>query len=172
MKTNLSNSAITLLRHDKEIEKEQKEIQKLDAEHNKKRQLLEQTTIQGEKILDENKLVEEEKKKIEDDHNQKKEKFNQLKRDMQRVEDEEAKAKQMVEEALKQRKQLDDLCKKQKVHIKENREKFKQMDNEFGFVFRTEEETQNDNNRVALINNDSQSRMSRVGGGAQNGEDS
>lgn len=138
MKTTLANTGANLLRHDKEIEKEKKEILKLEEANKKLKEDTDKNTKLGEQLLAEMAAIEEEKKANKEALDQRRNNFNQLKRSLQTIEEEETKAKQYVEDAIKQRNNLDEYCKKIKSRIKENREKFKNLDLEFGFIFREE----------------------------------
>ena len=51
MKTNLSNTEANLLRHDKEIEKETREITKLEEANKKLKDETDKNTVLGEKLL-------------------------------------------------------------------------------------------------------------------------
>ena len=62
MKTNLSNTEANLLRHDKEIEKETREITKLEEANKKLKDETDKNTVLGEKLLAEMQAIEEEKK--------------------------------------------------------------------------------------------------------------
>lgn len=62
MKTNLANTEANLLRHDKEIEKEKKEITKLEDANKKLNEEIGKNTQIGEKLLAEMQAIEEEKK--------------------------------------------------------------------------------------------------------------
>lgn len=63
MRTNLSNTEMNMLRHDKEIEKEQKEIVKLEEANRKLKDEVEKNTQHGEKLLAEMAAIDEEKKR-------------------------------------------------------------------------------------------------------------
>jgi septal ring factor EnvC (AmiA/AmiB activator) len=62
MKTNLGNTEANLLRLDKEIEKEQREITKLEEANKKLKDETDKNTQLGEKLLAEMQAIEEEKK--------------------------------------------------------------------------------------------------------------
>ena len=62
MKTNLGNTEGILLRHDKEIEKENVEIAKLEKANVKLNEDITKNTSLGEKLLTEMGAIEEEKK--------------------------------------------------------------------------------------------------------------
>jgi hypothetical protein len=62
MKTNLGNTENNLLRLDKEIEKEQREITKLEEANRKLKDETDKNTQLGEKLLAEMQALEEEKK--------------------------------------------------------------------------------------------------------------
>lgn len=108
MKTNLANTESFLLRYDKEIEKENKEILKLEEANNRLKIDTDKNTKIGENLVLEMGAVEEEKKRSREALDTRRNHFNQLKRELQRVEDEETKAKAFVEEAMKQRNLMDD----------------------------------------------------------------
>jgi chromosome segregation ATPase len=125
MKANLNNTETNLVRHDKEIKKEEQEILKLEEANARLKADTEKNTELGEKLLSEMAAIEEEKKTNREALDSRRNTFNNLKRDLQRVEDEETKAKAAVEDALKQRNQLDEFCKQLKTRVKQNREKFR-----------------------------------------------
>jgi chromosome segregation ATPase len=108
MKTNLANTESFLLRYDKEIEKENKEILKLEEANNRLKIDTDKNNKIGENLVLEMGAVEEEKKRSREALDNRRNTFNQLKRELQRVEDEETKAKASVEEAMKQRNLMDD----------------------------------------------------------------
>jgi protein subunit release factor B len=62
MKTNLANTETNLLRLDKEIEKETREIAKLEEANKKLKDETDKNTAVGEKLLAEMQAIEEEKK--------------------------------------------------------------------------------------------------------------
>jgi protein subunit release factor B len=62
MKTNLANTETNLLRLDKEIEKETREITKLEEANKKLKDETDKNTAVGEKLLAEMQAIEEEKK--------------------------------------------------------------------------------------------------------------
>lgn len=95
--------------------------------------------------------IEEEKKANREKLDTQRNLFNQLKRELNKVEDEEAKAKILVEEAIKLRNTLDDSCKKIKSKIKENRDKFGGLEREFGFVFRDDLLSEEENKFAVVI---------------------
>lgn len=148
MKANLGNTDTNIIRHDKEVEKEKSEIKKLEECNAKLKEDIEKNTHLGEKLLSEMGAIDEEKKVNREQLDNRRNNFNNLKRDMQRVEDEEQKAKAAVEEALKHRNALDEQCKKLKGKVKENREKYRLQDQEFGFIFREED---NPDDKQALV---------------------
>lgn len=62
MKTNLDNTESYLLKYDKEIEKEQKEIKKLEELINNFKLGVEKNTKMGEQLLSEMHAIDEERK--------------------------------------------------------------------------------------------------------------
>lgn len=155
MKTNLQNTESILLRHDKEIEKENVEIAKLEKANQKLNEEIQKNTSLGEKLLTEMGAIEEDKKANREKLDTQRNLFNSLKRELTKVEDEEAKAKILVEDAIKLRNQLDDQCKKIKSRIKDNRDKFNGLEREFGFVFR-DDMLGEEENKLAIVIQDGQ----------------
>lgn len=76
MKTNLSNTETNLLRYDKEIEKENREITKLEEANRKLKDETDKNTVLGEKLLAEMQAIEEEKKSNREQLDRQRNNFN------------------------------------------------------------------------------------------------